>query len=160
MCQGKEREGGMKGFTRRIKGQSSQSITPSLPQWYWCDILDVDIFFHILGQTLHRLTFEKAYMHYIVAKREYLIILKNNKITLKLHNGLSSVYCVVKTREQANNRHMGYGLNWLMQPKVHQRNHLKFGPYTWPVYILDQSYLFEHMGNKLLHFPTWCKFWN
>jgi hypothetical protein len=31
-------------------------------------LYDLDISFYIHGQTLHRLTFEKAYMHYILAK--------------------------------------------------------------------------------------------
>jgi hypothetical protein len=34
-------------------------------------ILDVDNFFKIFGQTLHPLTYEKTYMHYILARREY-----------------------------------------------------------------------------------------
>jgi hypothetical protein len=39
-------------------------------------ILDVHIFFYKLGQTLQ--TFERTYMHYILARREYILDLAQN----------------------------------------------------------------------------------
>jgi hypothetical protein len=41
--------------------------------WYTYGNVDIDNFLSKYGQTLHRLTFEKSYMHYIVARREYTV---------------------------------------------------------------------------------------
>jgi hypothetical protein len=40
--------------------------------WYIFGMVDVDIFIKKLGQSWHRLTLKKYYMHYIMAKREYI----------------------------------------------------------------------------------------
>jgi hypothetical protein len=40
--------------------------------WYTFGIVDIDNFFNKEGQTLHCLTFEKTYLHYIVAMTVYL----------------------------------------------------------------------------------------
>jgi hypothetical protein len=37
-------------------------------------IVDINNFHNKIDQTLHYLTFEKSYMHYIVARREYILV--------------------------------------------------------------------------------------
>jgi hypothetical protein len=48
--------------------------------WYTFGITDIDNFLNIFSQTLHRLTFKKSYMHYIMGRRKYSLLQLQQKL--------------------------------------------------------------------------------